>query len=362
MANSDRVRLLGLIQQDAVENWPPERWPFTLPLADLRSLTRAAVYAIPVALLERIDGDLPNWLSPAELAQERRFAELCAGRNSVGVFLGDFVGHDLLLCDPMPSSAELFRLLDGEKRFDNRAQLENSVRSANERLQPLNERLEAYLGWLITDPQFRQELTALRRKWEADLVRIGRIPQIPVEQELERWRQTSELDQRDQQLVSKFSAFYERWQLRGLATWDLPIPQGANLGLPTNCSHLFVDANRPAIALAATLRLPVGDAHADLLETSAPAHLSEWRLIQNQQHPNHMRYSRLANAFKLYVLDTLTLRSAYPEKLRGKVAAIDRLLGKHLEAGGEDSIKKLRQWIDRRCAATRDRPGGRRPR
>ena len=283
MANPDRVRLLGLIRQDAVENCLPVRWPFTVALPDLRSLTRDAVYAIPVELLERIDGDLPNWLSPAELAQERRFAELCAGRNSVGVFLGEFVGHDFLLHDPMPSSAELYRLLDGERHFANRAQLENSLRSANERLQPLNERLEAYLGWLVTDPQYRQELAALRQKWEADLVRLGRIPQIPVEQELERWRQTSELDQRDQQLASEFSAFYERWQLRGLASWDLPIPQGANLGLPANCSHLFVPASRPAVALAATLRLRGDDSPADLLETDAPEHLREWRLIQDQQ-------------------------------------------------------------------------------
>ena len=155
MANPDRVRLLGLIRQDAVENCPPVRWPFTVTPPDLRSLTRDAVYAIPVELLQRIDGDLPNWLSPAELAQER-----LRWSNSVGVFLGEFVGHDFLLHDPMPSSAELYRLLDGETHFANRAELDNSVRCANERLQPLNERLEAFLGWLVTDPQYRQELAA----------------------------------------------------------------------------------------------------------------------------------------------------------------------------------------------------------
>ena len=75
-----------------------------------------------------------------------------------------------------------------------------------------------------------------------------------------------------------------------------------------------------------------------------------------------MSYARLANAFKVYFLDTLVLRRAYPEKLPGNIAVIDRLLGQHLEAGGEDSIKKLRQWNDRRCAATPDRPGRRPPR
>jgi hypothetical protein len=255
----------------------------------------------------------------------------------------------------MPSPAELYRWLDGERHFANRAQLESSVRCAAERLRPLNERLEAYLGWLVTDPQFRQELAALRQQWEADLVRIGRIPQIPVDQELERWRQTSDLDQRDQQLASEFSVFYERWQLRGLATWDLPIPQGANLGLPANCSHLFVAASRPAVALAATLRLRGGDSPAELLETDTPEHLSEWRLIQDQQDPHNMSYARLANAFKLYILDTVILRSAYPEKRPGNIAAIDRLLGQYLEAGGEDSIKKLRLWNDRRRVATRAR-------
>jgi hypothetical protein len=100
----------------------------------------------------------------------------------VAVFLGDFVGHDFLLHDPMPSAVELYRLMNEEKHFANRAQLESSVRCANERLQPINERLEAYLGWLVTDPQYRQELTALRRKWETDLARLGGIPQIPVEQ------------------------------------------------------------------------------------------------------------------------------------------------------------------------------------
>ncbi len=88
MANPDRVRLLGLIRQDAVENCPPERWPFTVTPPDLRSLTRDAVYAIPVELLARIDGDLPNWLFPAELAQERRVAELCAGRTPRACFWG----------------------------------------------------------------------------------------------------------------------------------------------------------------------------------------------------------------------------------------------------------------------------------
>jgi len=217
------------------------------------------------------------------------------------------------------------------------------------------------LGWLVTDPQYRQELTALRQKSEADLVRLGRIPQLPFEQALERWRQTSELNQRDQELASEFSAFYERWQLRGLASWNLPIPQGANLGLPANCSHLFVPASRPAVALAATLRLRGDDSTADLLETGASDHLREWRLIQDQQHPHHMSYSRLATAFKLYFLDNVILRSAYPEKLQGKIATVSRLLGQHLEVG-EDSIKRLRLWNNRRCAATPDRPGRRPPR
>src|SRR5690348_5548027 len=114
MANSGRVRLLEVIRQDGVENWAPDRWPFTVAPAHLRSLTRDAAYAIPVELLERIEDDLPTWLSPAELAQERRFAELCAERNSVCLFLGDFVGHDLLLHDPMPSMAEFYRLPDAE--------------------------------------------------------------------------------------------------------------------------------------------------------------------------------------------------------------------------------------------------------
>jgi len=56
MPNPDRVRLLGLIRRDAVENCSPERWPFTVALAKLRSLTRNPVYAIPLGLLERIAG------------------------------------------------------------------------------------------------------------------------------------------------------------------------------------------------------------------------------------------------------------------------------------------------------------------
>ena len=48
---------------------------------DVRStqlLTKEAVYALPAKLLDSVEKLMPDWLSAAELRQEREFSRLCA--------------------------------------------------------------------------------------------------------------------------------------------------------------------------------------------------------------------------------------------------------------------------------------------
>ena len=88
-------------------------------------------------------------------------------------------------------------------------------------------RLRGYAGWLVLDPEFRQQRDELAAGW-ADFAQRERccfplrasvaVPSAPSPARIAR------------PAVSEFQAkldqFLLHWGLAGMATWDLPEPQG----------------------------------------------------------------------------------------------------------------------------------------
>ena len=136
-------------------------------------LTREPVYSIPRGVLDRLPAKIHDWLSPAELRDEQRFTELCDSHYSLGVFLGEFIDH------PCFAQAEMVPITSQNHEAylsspdASLIAMQHSERIVTGALEEVHERQDAYLGWLLTNPQFLEERNALRKRWDATVQRLA---------------------------------------------------------------------------------------------------------------------------------------------------------------------------------------------
>lgn len=118
-----------------------------------------------------------------------------------------------------------------------------------------NLRLGGYAGWLSTEPPFLDAVRGLATRWRAlpDDLRpdfplrrpavVGRAPDWP-----------SPAPEAVRAFAADFASLCDRWGLIGMATWDLPLPQGPLLpsllpagspALPARGVHLVLPLHYP---------------------------------------------------------------------------------------------------------------------
>jgi hypothetical protein len=114
--------------------------------------------------------------------------------------------------------------------------------------------LKGYVGWLLTEPAFQQQLEELCRRWQAlpdrqrPLFPLGRIGRFspPVS--------GGALSSEGQGLQQGLQLLLDRWGLTQLCSWHLPDPQGPLLpnplppgspALPTHGVHLVLPLHYP---------------------------------------------------------------------------------------------------------------------
>jgi hypothetical protein len=307
------------------------------------------LYALPSDLLKSIQNFVPKWLSAAEIAFEETLANLVARHYSFGMFCGMPVKSFLLNRTPKPIiSEDQFRLAGWDRYNMTLEDVLRAVPLADERFDPIYEQLQAYVGWLLTNQQFLAERDRLRSRWE-QLV-MGSIPAYPV-------RIADEPDEPQsmpppqggkdvtKNMVSEFNAFYERWQIRRLVTWDLPEPFEVNLsGCPTpgGCqpeNSKFGFDLTPILRLPA--RYPLQQILADIQHQETPEHLRPWLDAQDRMHDDGLRHGRFGHFFEIVFFRDTVLASRYQDRFSGHVELLDYAFADFL-GFGSDSVKKLR--------------------
>jgi hypothetical protein len=154
-----------------------------------------------------------------------------------------------------------------------------------------------------------------------------------------------------------FEAFYCRWNLETMRTWDWPAPMEPD----------FVGGLRKGIKLLSqagmTLFIPWYMLRGERINLqdvarlsrigSVPEHLSDW---VNKRSPDggddlgELRYKNLLWIYRFYVL---VLMQRYSAACKGKIGRLDHALAKVLKRD-QDSVKKLRLQLRRTMEAVAD--------
>jgi hypothetical protein len=149
-------------------------------------------------------------------------------------------------------------------------------------------------------------------------------------------------------MAHDFAAFYDRWDLSALMTWDLPQPKGGNFGCPASLGTLSGVEDSPTVQLPRTLRLPARFPLDGLLNRAVDDHLADWQAVVEQRHPGKLNYGRLQRVFRLHFLRNIVLRSGYGDRFPRRVGLLDQVFAEYFDDDNEETVRKLRLWIDRR--------------
>jgi hypothetical protein len=215
-------------------------------------------------------------------------------------------------------------------------------------MDPLFEQLEAYAGWLVINPVFQTELTRLRSTWAEAVARRRGIPLYSVSRNLEFGEALPGPDCDRDLMAADFIAFYQRWHLITLPTWDLPQPVGFNLGAPAAAERFLGITDGAALQLPPTVRLPARCPVRDLVQTAPEEHLAEWKMVLAQQHPSHFSFARWRRIFHLHFFRNVVLTRSYPDRLHRRAEALDWVFADYFDDEGDESVRKQRQWLERR--------------
>jgi hypothetical protein len=210
------------------------------------------VYCLPRPAIDQLA--LPRGTSPPVLdapaaAAERDFTGLCRRHPAVGCWRDSPVIYGPLTPPPPEPTPELMRLLNWPRA--EQLQLRGALEAAREAAL----RRKGVPGWLLTEPAYLGQVDDLAARWRA--LPEARRPPFPLGRALA-VPAPPEGSRRAGPVVADFAAalgaFLDRWGLAGLATWDLPDPQGPLLpnlfpagapATPAHGVHLVVPLHYP---------------------------------------------------------------------------------------------------------------------
>ncbi len=186
-------------------------------------LTGEAQYSLPDQLIHLLSDQVPRLLTPEDIAFEREFHAAA----SFGMFLGQPLGETL---DPLPAERDLneattvaagriqaMLAADLETQGVERFARDEANETRQRAFDVSSTKRTAYVGWLMSQPAYHQELGALHAAGAATITTWGRFPTRTRLQQLD-------LDQSSNSFASALRGFYTRWSLERLLTWEWPIP------------------------------------------------------------------------------------------------------------------------------------------
>jgi hypothetical protein len=171
------------------------------------------------------------WLSKEDTEAERAFTLLCEQHRAVGCW------QKVQVCCPYLTgpgpSHDLRQVQDTLGWTPAQLLLAQSLLQGS---QERKDRLKGYMGWLLTEPAFLQQLRQLSDRWHElpgdrrPLFPLGRINRYPISTPDE------DLSSNAKGFHQDLKNFLDRWGLVQLSSWELPEPQGPLLPnlLPSN--------------------------------------------------------------------------------------------------------------------------------
>lgn len=292
------------------------------------------LYGLPDLLIGALRQEAPGFLAGRELQFERALTAFLRQHHSIGLVQGKLVRSSLFeVRAPVTVSTVDFEALGWKEVGLTCESVNRMCEEAESRAVHFHEQLVSYAGWLVTNPIFLGEVAALRQR-EPDFLAAGAGSEVA------------------EKYVREMNAFLNRWQLAGMASWDLPEPQGpslAGIGLPAAARR---GAESVKLEFPLTTRLPaqfpIRNLIAENRRQKSHPHLSEWHEILDQDSNGGAGVQRLRYVLQLQLFRNIVLASRYADQFKGRIAALDGAFGRFLGNIGEDSVKKLRVEINRR--------------
>lgn len=318
------------------------------------------LYAIQLPVINAFTSSTEKdaFLSPEELQMERAFATHCSEQQILGFSCRGQIRYPLLVPQEKTSNQlDLERVNQlvawTREHFSPGLQMDtitslNVLQNGQDILSDFKHQQLAFQGWLLANTQFQQEKVALRSRWikegsnPAYLSGRNHLKQrnnLPA-QAVYNWSLHSDIG-------DAFLGFYRRWELDGLATWDLPIQQSANIGGSGDLGQLMELNSRPTIQTPSSIRLPTKLHARHFLNDMSQDHLKEWQDIQKRQ-----RTKRYAEGFVIHYYQEMVLRGILGDRLRRRQQLLDELIAKAfkhtapldlMEGINSETIKDIRQ-------------------
>ena len=181
------------------------------------------LYALPKELIEELQKHVPGLLEDLAEAEEC-LSRFCQEHSFAGFQHRRPFSHTLLSRRDRSilKSQELGKyaraVSKGAKGIP-----PNVVRQQFGSMLVAAERMQSYLGWLVTERAYRQELASLREAGKDVLIKVCEAPSlnyIPHEKDLRRIG--AGIPKEAAAFLGDYRQFCRRWCLQRLVTWDLP--------------------------------------------------------------------------------------------------------------------------------------------
>ncbi len=202
-----------------------------------------------------------------------------------------------------------------------------------------------YLGWLVSNAEFRCELTALRAVAAEAIRTRGRFP---TRSQLASATAVHEVGENSMEV--RLLEFCRRWSLERLLTWDWPQPMhpeyfGSLIHPPETSTEAGISLFLPWSVMQGG---QIGDLQliSALKISAVPQHLRDWVFP-----PSNQKTEKAADFFelqaKLYRYYWLALRGRYEPRFHRRLQAIDTAFGEWLNLE-PDTIRRHRLTLQKR--------------
>lgn len=297
------------------------------------------LYSLSEPIIDAIVASAPQFFTSANERFERDLAKTV----SFGFFYRRALGlniKDIETCDSRHQRSEdaIKQMLNKEFRQDGveEGEIRRYWQRAARRREIILHRMEAYSGWLISNPIFRNEVRDLKKAWEAQIKKLGFFPRYP------RWLFLEDETKKKlpPEAFEEFLKFYRRWGLDHFLTWDWPVPMEPDLvgGLLNDLDKL-TDAGMMLFIPWYLLRgekLNLQEVAHAARTGSGATHLFEWLKIEKPEGDIHFR-----NLQWVYRYYELVLKQRYGKSKGFSALKLDGALGVVIKREN-DTVKKLR--------------------
>jgi hypothetical protein len=312
------------------------------------------LYSLNESLIDLIQAEAPAFFTPEQVEFERDLARTAAfgffHRQAMGVTAKErqpdaqglsmeerLVRATRSIDETMAVSLSQDGLSEGEiaEYFEQRAKVRTTIEF----------RQCAYTGWLVSNRQFRAEVAELQTTWGSEVAQHRRFPVYPIWPFFDDGGLNSQEDFRN-----ACFAFYRRWGLDRLVTWDWPVPMEPDLavGLRRDMEVL----SEAGVVLFVPWYLLRGEKLnlqrvVQLGRSTCEAkHLRNWLQVQSEGHDDGKGDVRFEHLLQVYRYHDLVFVRRYGPACRGNVQRLDRALAKSMERN-EDTVKQLRLELRR---------------